>query len=80
MKRLPCAILLGILSASMAVSAADLPGQSTLNSRQIRACMAKHMSSDRTVSYNESKKACADRLKAQNQTPPLGSVGAGGGK
>ena len=85
MKRLLSAIfLVGVICSGTAAFAVDAVRQSSasLNQRQIRGCMAKRMSSDRTVSYNDAKKACADALKAQKQTaaPPLAAASSGGGK
>jgi len=82
MNRPQSAILAGIICLSTAAPAADVVGQATMNARQIRTCMGKQMSSDRSVSYNKAKRLCAERLKAQNQpaSPPLGSISAGGGK
>ncbi len=71
----------GVMYAGLPAFAVDVR-QSTLDQRQIRGCMTKRMSADRTVSYNEAKRDCAVRLRAQNQTPsaPLAAAGAGGGK
>jgi hypothetical protein len=83
MNRLLSAIALaGVLYSGLPAFAVDTFRQSTLDARQIRGCMTKRMSSDRTLSYNEAKRDCAMRLRAQNQTPtaPLAAAGAGGGK
>jgi BarA-like signal transduction histidine kinase len=83
MNRLFSAIALaGVMYAGLPALAVDTVRQSTLDQRQVRSCMGKRMSSDRTVSYNEAKKDCAMRLRAQNQSPtaPLAAAGAGGGK
>lgn len=67
--------------AGLPAFAVDTVRQSTLDQRQVRGCMTKRMSTDKTVSYNEAKRDCAVRLRAQNQTPtPLAAAGAGGGK
>lgn len=83
MIRLLSAIALaGVMYAGSPAFAVDLVRQSTLDQRQVRGCMSKRMSSDKTISYNEAKKDCAERLRAQNQTSsaPLAAAGAGGGK
>lgn len=79
---LPAIALAGVICAGLPAFAVDTFRQSTLDQRQIRSCMSKRMSSDRTLSYNEAKKDCALRLRAQNQAPtaPLAAAGAGGGK
>lgn len=79
---LPAIALVGVVYAGLPAYAVDTVRQSTLDQRQVRGCMTKRMSSDRSVSYNEAKKDCALRLRAQNQPPsaPLAAAGAGGGK
>jgi BarA-like signal transduction histidine kinase len=79
---LPAIALAGVMYAGLPAFAVDTVRQSTFDQRQVRSCMSKRMSSDRTLSYNEAKKDCAMRLRAQNQPPaaPVVSAGAGGGK
>ncbi len=79
---LPAIALAGLMYAGIPAFAVDSVRQTTVGQRQIRGCMSKRMSSDRTLSYNEAKKDCAERLRAQNQTSsaPLAAAGAGGGK
>ena len=74
--------LAGAMYVGTPAFAVDLVRQPTLDQRQVRGCMSKRMSSDRTISYNEAKKDCAERLRAQNQisSAPLAAAGAGGGK
>jgi hypothetical protein len=78
---LPKIALIGLIYAGLPAFAVDTVRQSTLDQRQVRGCMTKRMSSDRNISYNEAKKDCALRLRAQNQTPiaPLAAAGAGAG-
>jgi hypothetical protein len=83
MKRLlRASLLVGVICSGTAAFAVDAVRQSTAHLRQVRGCMAKRMSTDRSLSYNEAKKACADDLKAQNQpaVPPVAAASAGGGK
>jgi BarA-like signal transduction histidine kinase len=79
---LPAIALVGVMYAGLPAFAVDTVRQATLDQRQVKGCMTKRMTSDRTLSYNEAKKDCAMRLRAQNQTPtaPLAAAGAGGGK
>jgi hypothetical protein len=79
---LPGIALIGLVCAGLPAFAVNTVRQSTLDQRQVRGCMTKRMSSDRSISYNEAKKDCALRLRAQNQMPtaPLAAAGAGGGK
>ncbi len=69
----------GVIYAGIPAFAVDSVRQATLDQRQIRGCMSKRMSYDKTISYNEAKKDCAQRLRAQNQTStaPLAAAGAG---
>jgi hypothetical protein len=78
----PAIALVGVMYAGLPAYAVDTIRQSILDQRQVRGCMSKRMSSDRGISYNEAKKDCASRLRAQNQAPttPLAAAGAGGGK
>jgi hypothetical protein len=77
---LPAIALIGLMYAGLPAFAVDTVRSATLDQRQVRGCMSKRMSSDRSISYNEAKKACAMRLRAQNQTPTAPLAGAGGGK
>jgi BarA-like signal transduction histidine kinase len=79
---LPAIALTCVVYAGLPAFAVDTVRQSTLDQRQIRGCMTKLMSSDKTLSYNEAKRDCAVRLRAKNQTStaPLAAAGAGGGK
>jgi hypothetical protein len=78
---LPAIALVGVMYAGVPAFAVDTVRQTTLDQRQVRGCMSKRMSSDRTLSYNEAKKDCAMQLRAQNQisTAPLAAAGAGAG-
>jgi BarA-like signal transduction histidine kinase len=78
----PAIALVGVIYAGLPAFAVDTVRQTNLDQRQVRGCMSKRMSSDRTLSYNEAKKDCGVRLRAQNQIPtaPLAAAGAGGGK
>jgi hypothetical protein len=77
---LPAIALIGVMYAGLPAFAVDVVRQAPLDQRQVRGCMSKRMSSDRSISYNEAKKDCAMRLRAQNQTPTAPLAGAGGGK
>jgi hypothetical protein len=67
MDRLPCLIaLLGLLFTGAAALADESRHQPGIDQRQIRACMSRRMSSNRTLPYNEAKRTCAEQLKAQN--------------
>ncbi len=64
MKRQSSAVvLIGALIATAPAVALDL-SQSAVNKKQISGCMTKRMLSDRTVSYNNARKACTGQLKA----------------
>ena len=66
MKRLSSAVvLIGALLANAQTVALDLT-QSPVNKKQISGCMTKRMLADRTVSYNNARKACTEQLKALN--------------
>jgi hypothetical protein len=43
--------------------AAPPPGQSTQMKRQMADCMTKKMSANRTLSYNDARKGCKERLQ-----------------
>jgi hypothetical protein len=77
---LPGIALIGVMYAGLPAFAVDTVRSTPLDQRQVRGCMSKRMSSDRSISYNEAKKDCAMRLRAQNQTPTVPLAGAGGGK
>jgi hypothetical protein len=83
MDRLLCKIvLLGLLFSSAAALANESRRQATMDQRQIRACMSRRMSADRTLPYNDAKRTCAEQLKAQNSGPvpaPVTGRIAGGG-
>jgi hypothetical protein len=55
------------------------PSQSTSMNRQISDCMTKKMSANRTLSYNDARKACKERLQpakdevASNTPVPAGT-------
>ena len=63
--------LSGALAGAQAL-AADVSTQnaSVVNKRQIAGCMTRRMSSSRTVSYNDAKKACTAQLKPQADGAP----------
>ena len=69
------AALLGMMFAAAQALAAGSPSQSTLDSRQIKICMAKRMITDRTLAYNAAKRVCAEQLRARNDSsPPLSAA------
>jgi hypothetical protein len=47
---------------------------SALVRRQLAVCMTKHMSADRTLSYNEATKMCKDQLKSRTDTMAAANV------
>jgi hypothetical protein len=51
-----------MLMGAQAVAAAPPPSQSTLMKRQMLQCMTRKMSVDRTLSYNDARKGCTERL------------------
>ncbi len=65
--------LTGAMLAASPVPAVESANQSILLKKQIAACMTKRMLADRTITYNDAKKACADALKgagaALNHSP-----------
>ena len=48
----------------------DAQSQSVPNKRQMVGCMTKRMSANRTVSYNDAKKACIAQLSPQAPGAP----------
>ncbi|MGC2031457.1 MAG: hypothetical protein WA642_15660 [Steroidobacteraceae bacterium] len=58
--------LTGVLAGAQAL-AADVSTQNApvANKRQLVGCMTRRMSANRTVSYNDAKKACTAQLKPQ---------------
>ncbi len=63
--------LTGVLAGAQA-PAADVSTQnaSVANKRQMVGCMTRRMSANRTVSYNDAKKACTAQLKPQADGAP----------
>jgi hypothetical protein len=63
--------LTGALAGAQAL-AADVSTQnaSVANKRQMVGCMTRRMSANRTVSYNDAKKACTAQLKPQADGAP----------
>jgi hypothetical protein len=63
--------LTGVLAGAQALAAdASTQNASVLNKRQMVGCMTRRMSSSRTVSYNDAKKACTAQLKSQADGAP----------
>jgi hypothetical protein len=62
--------MIGVMLAGPKALAGDAQSQSVLNKRQMIGCMNKRMSANRTVSYNDAKKACIARLKPQTDGVP----------
>jgi hypothetical protein len=58
--------VIGMVLAGSQVLAVDLTNPSIINKKLIANCMTKRMLANRTLSYNDAKKACTDQLKAQN--------------
>jgi hypothetical protein len=63
--------LTGVLAGAQAPAAdASTQNASVMNKRQMAGCMTRRMSSSRTVSYNDAKKACTAQLKPQADGAP----------
>jgi hypothetical protein len=65
-----------ILSGAHAI-AAPPASQSALVKRQIISCMARHMETDKMVSYNQAMRFCKDRYQPAKEA--LASIAASGG-
>ena len=72
MKLIILAVALTGALASAQAPAADPSTQnaSVVNKRQMAGCMTRRMSSSRTLSYNDAKKACTAQLKPQADGAP----------
>ncbi len=64
---LPGISLLALLVSGAPGFALDVR-QATQMQRQVRSCMLKRMTAEKTLSYNDAKRMCADELKAQSNT------------
>ena len=66
-------VVLGTLLGGSAALAVDTVNQtpaeqrlqSSANHRQIKGCMIKRMVANRTLAYNDAKRACTEQLRAQ---------------
>lgn len=63
--------LTGALAGAQALAAdPSTQNASVVNKRQMAGCMTRRMSSSRTLSYNDAKKACTAQLKQQADGAP----------
>ena len=63
--------LTGALAGAQALAAdPSTQNASVVNKRQMADCMTRRMSSSRTLSYNDAKKACTAQLKPQADGAP----------
>jgi hypothetical protein len=53
----------GLMLMGAQAVAAPPPSQSTLVKRHLMECMTKRMSANRTLSYNDARKGCKERLQ-----------------
>jgi hypothetical protein len=70
--------LAGLIFAGTQALAADSTSQPTMSKRktiaQMVGCMRKRMSANRSISYNDSMKACKDQMNKKNDNLPSGAL------
>ena len=67
---LAVALTCALVGAQALAADASTQNASVANKRQMAGCMTRRMSANRTVSYNDAKKACTAQLKPQADGAP----------
>jgi len=73
MRRFITAVASSVILLGSAAASAQPQTAAVIAKRQLSECMAKRMSANKTVSYNEALRVCKERLQPPKDT--LASIG-----